>query len=66
MWFVDHVVPMDVSALFPTTGDLVFLTYACLVLEPDFYCGALRKARASFYQFGCKPPFLNASSACVS
>ena len=44
-------------ALCPPTRDLVFLTYAGLVLEPDFHCGALRKASASFCQFGCKPPF---------
>ena len=47
-------------ALCPPTRDLVFLTYACLVLEPDFYCGALREACTSFCQFGCTPPFLNA------
>lgn len=54
------------SALRPPARDLVFLTYARLVLEPDFCRSALREACAHFFQFGCKAPFLNASSASVS
>jgi hypothetical protein len=50
----------------PPARDLVFLTYARLVLEPDFYRSALREACANFFQFGCKAPFLNASNASVS
>jgi len=46
-------------ALRPPARDLVFLTYARLVLEPDFYRYALREAGANFFQFGCKAPFLN-------
>ncbi len=53
-------------ALGPPARDLVFLTYARLILEPDFYRSALREACANLCQFGCKAPFLNASSACVS
>ena len=53
-------------ALRPPARDLVFLTYARLVLEPDFYRSALRKAGANFFQFPCKAPFLNASSASLS
>ena len=36
------------------------------LLEPDFYRSAFREAGADFFQFGCKPAFLNASSASVS
>ena len=54
------------SALRPPARDLVFLAYARLVLEPDFYRSAFREAGADFFQFGCNPPFLNASSASVS
>jgi len=54
------------STLCPSARDLVFLTDSGLVLEPDFYRSALWQARADFFQFGCKPPFLNASSASMS
>lgn len=48
----------------PAPRDLVFLTDAGLVLEPDLYGRARREACLDLCQIGREAPFLNASSAC--
>lgn len=54
------------TPLCPTPRDLVLLANPSLVLEPDLYRGSARKTGPDLCQFGCKAPFLNASSAAPS
>lgn len=48
----------------PAPRDLVFLTDAGLILEPDLYGRTLWEACLDLCQLDRKAPFLNASSAC--
>jgi hypothetical protein len=47
----------------PAPRDLVLLADTGFILEPDLYRGFPREPRTDLCQFGCKAPFLNASSA---
>jgi hypothetical protein len=51
------------SALRPPAHDLLFLTYARLVVDPSFYHSAVREACANLFQFGCKALFIKAFRA---